>query len=148
MPVSRIVEVALAARGESRSSLRERVEEVGRREAMELERWVWIIATVASIGPLLGLLGTTSGMIQTFRTIQGGGIGQMQQMAGGIGIALTTTLSGLVVAIPAVIGHRFLVARVDDLVVDLEEVSLGAVNLLTAPPPAGAAPAAAPKAGA
>ena len=131
VPVSRIVEVALEARGEPRSSLRDRVEEVGRREAMELERWLWVLATVGSVGPLLGLLGTTSGMIQTFRTIHGGGIGQMQQLAGGIGVALTTTLSGLVVAIPAVIAHRYLVSRVDDLVVDLEEVSLGAVNLLT-----------------
>ncbi len=133
VPIARIVEVALAARGEPRSSLRDRVEEIGRREAMELERWLWILGTVASVGPLLGLLGTVAGMIQTFRTIEGGGIGQMQQMAGGIGVALITTLGGLVVAIPAVVGHRFLVSRVDDLTVDLEEVSLGAVNLLTTP---------------
>lgn len=133
VPIARIVEVALAARGEPRSGLRDRVEEIGRREAMELERWLWVVATVASVGPLLGLLGTVAGMIQTFQTIEGGGIGQMQQMAGGIGVALITTLGGLVVAIPAVIGHRFLVSRVDDLVVDLEEVSMGAVNLLSTP---------------
>lgn len=133
VPIARIVEVALAARGEPRASLRDRVEEIGRREAMELERWLWVLGTVGSVGPLLGLLGTVAGMIQTFRTIEGGGIGQMQQMAGGIGVALITTLSGLLVAIPAVVAHRFLVARVDDLTVDLEEVSLGAVNLLTTP---------------
>jgi biopolymer transport protein ExbB len=133
VPISRIVEVALVARGETRSMLRDRVEEIGRREAMELERWLWLLATVGSVGPLLGLLGTVSGMIQTFRTIEGGGIGQMQQMAGGIGVALTTTLGGLIVAIPAVVAHRFLVSRVDDLVVDLEEVSMGAVNLLSTP---------------
>lgn len=133
VPIARIVEVALAARGEPRAGLRDRVEEIGRREAMELERWLWVVATVASVGPLLGLLGTVAGMIQTFQTIEGGGIGQMQQMAGGIGVALITTLGGLVVAIPAVIGHRFLVSRVDDLVVDLEEVSMGAVNLLSTP---------------
>lgn len=133
VPIARIVEVALAARGEPRSSLRDRVEEIGRREAMELERWLWVLGTVGSVGPLLGLLGTVAGMIQTFRTIEGGGIGQMQQMAGGIGVALITTLSGLLVAIPAVVAHRFLVARVDDLTVDLEEVALGAVNLLTTP---------------
>lgn len=133
VPIARIVEVALSARGEPRAGLRDRVEEIGRREAMELERWLWVVATVASVGPLLGLLGTVAGMIQTFQTIEGGGIGQMQQMAGGIGVALITTLGGLVVAIPAVIGHRFLVSRVDDLVVDLEEVSMGAVNLLSTP---------------
>lgn len=131
VPIARVVEVALEARGESRSSLRDRVEEVGRREAMELERWIWVIATVASVGPLLGLLGTVSGMIKTFHTVEGGGIGQMQSLAGGIGVALITTFAGLVVAIPSVIAHRFLLARVDDLTVDLEEVSLGAVNLIS-----------------
>jgi biopolymer transport protein ExbB len=133
VPIARIVEVAVAARGEPRQSLRDRVEEIGRREAMELERWLWVLGTVGSVGPLLGLLGTVQGMIQTFRTIEGGGIGQMQQMAGGIGMALITTLGGLLVAIPAVVAHRYLVSRVDDLTIDLEEVSLGAVNLLSTP---------------
>jgi biopolymer transport protein ExbB len=132
-PVARVVEVAVLARGESRSSLRERVEEIGRREAMELERWIWIVATVASVGPLLGLLGTVSGMIQTFQTVQGGGMGRMEELAGGIGVALGTTLGGIAVAIPAVVGHRLLLARVDDLTLDLEEVATGAIDLLAAP---------------
>jgi biopolymer transport protein ExbB len=132
IPIARVVEVALAARGESRSSLRERVEEVGRREAMDLERWTWLVGTVASVGPLLGLLGTVYGMIMTFKTMEGGGIGQMEQLAGGIGVALNATFGGLVVAIPAVVTHRYLLSRVDDLVVDLEEVALGAVNLIAA----------------
>ncbi|MCB9688524.1 MAG: MotA/TolQ/ExbB proton channel family protein [Alphaproteobacteria bacterium] len=149
VPIARVVEVAIEARGESRSSLRERVEEVGRREAMELERWIWVLATVASVGPLLGLLGTVSGMITTFQTVEGGGIGQMQSLAGGIGMALITTFAGLVVAIPAVVAHRFLLARVDDLTVDLEEISLGAVNLISAasheaPEPTAAAAGGAP----
>ncbi len=132
IPIARVVEVALAARGESRSQLRERVEEVGRREAMDLERWTWVLGTVASVGPLLGLLGTTAGMIMTFKSMQAGAIGQMEQLAGGIGVALITTLGGLLVAIPSVIAHRYLLSRVDDLVVDLEEIALGAVNLIAA----------------
>jgi biopolymer transport protein ExbB len=109
------------------------VEEVGRREAAELERYVPVVATVASVGPLLGLLGTVAGMIMTFNAIEGGGIGKMEFVAGGIGQALITTFGGLVVAIPAVIGHRFLLTRVDSLVIDLEEIALGVVDLLTTP---------------
>ena len=128
--IARILEVALEARGEPRALIKERVEEIGRREASELERYLSIIATVASVGPLLGLLGTVSGMIQTFEAIGAGGIGKMEFVAGGISIALITTFGGLLVAIPAVIGHRFLASKVDSLVVDLEEVSLGVVDLL------------------
>jgi biopolymer transport protein ExbB len=129
-PIARILEVAIEARGESRSLIKERVEEVGRREAAELERYLPVISTVASLGPLLGLLGTVSGMITTFEAIGAGGMGKMEFVAGGISIALITTFSGLLVAIPSVIGHRYLASKVDGLVVDLEEVSLGVVDLL------------------
>lgn len=128
--IARILEVALEARGEPRSLIKERVEEIGRREASELERYLSVISTVAAVGPLLGLLGTVSGMIQTFEAIGSGGMGKMEFVAGGISIALITTFGGLLVAIPAVIGHRFLASKVDSLVVDLEEVSLGVVDLL------------------
>ena len=132
VPIARVVEVAIEARGESRSSLRERVEEVGRREAMELERWIWVLATIASVGPLLGLLGTVSGMITTFQTVEGGGIGQMQALAGGIGMALITTFAGLCVGIPAVVGNRYLLSRVDASLVDMEEVALDLTEALCA----------------
>jgi biopolymer transport protein ExbB len=131
--ISRIFEVAIEARGTPREQIKERVEEVGRREAAELERYVPVVATVASVGPLLGLLGTVVGMIMTFEAIEQGGISQMEFVAGGIGQALITTFGGLVVAIPAVVGHRFLLTRVDSLVVDLEEIALGVVDLLTTP---------------
>ena len=131
--IARILEVALEARGSSRSDLKEKVEEVGRRESAELERFVPILGTVSTLGPLLGLLGTTLGMIKTFEGIESGGMGQMTFVAGGIGIALITTFSGLLVAIPSVIAHQYLLSRVDRLVVDLEEVSLGVVDLLVAP---------------
>lgn len=134
--ISRIFEVAIEARGESRERIKERIEEVGRREAAELERYVPVVATIASIGPLLGLLGTVLGMIMTFEAIEGGGMSQMQFVAGGIGQALITTFGGLVVAIPAVVGHRYLMTRVESLVVDLEEISLGVIDLLAAAAPA------------
>jgi biopolymer transport protein ExbB len=132
-PMARIVEVALGARHEPRSMIKERVEEVGRREAADLERYLPILATTGSVGPLLGLLGTVQGMIQTFAAIGEGGIGQMEFVAAGISIALICTLSGLVVAIPSVMGHRFLASKVEGLLVDMEEVAIGVIDLLVSP---------------
>lgn len=128
--IARVLEVAIEARTEPRSMIKERVEEIGRREAAELERYLPVVGMVGSVGPLLGLLGTVSGMISTFDAIEAGGIGKMEFVAGGISEALITTLSGLVVAIPAVIVHRYLVAKVDGLLVDMEEMSIGVVDLL------------------
>jgi biopolymer transport protein ExbB len=130
--IARILEVAIESRGSSRSDLKEKVEEVGRRESAELERYIPVIGTISTLGPLLGLLGTVLGMIKTFEGIESGGMGQMNFVAGGIGVALITTFSGLLVAIPAVIAHQYLLSRVDRLIVDLEEVSLGVVDLLAA----------------
>jgi biopolymer transport protein ExbB len=132
-PIARVVEVALNARHETRPMIKERVEEVGRREAADLERYLPILATTGSIGPLLGLLGTVQGMIQTFAAIGEGGIGQMEFVAAGISIALICTFSGLVVAIPSVMAHRFLASKVEGLLVDMEEVAIGVIDLLTAP---------------
>lgn len=130
--ISRVLEVALEARTDDRSSIKERVEEVGRREAAELERYVPVLGTIASISPLLGLLGTVGGMILTFQVIEDQGVGEVSALAGGISQALITTFAGLSVGIPALVANRYLLARVDSLVLDLEEVALGVVNLLAA----------------
>jgi biopolymer transport protein ExbB len=127
---SRLARAALLGAGASRAVLKERVEEVGRREAAELEWGVPVIGTIASIGPLLGLLGTVSGMIQTFSVIQTGGIGDPGALAGGISEALITTFAGLVVGIPAMVGNRYLLARVDRFVLALEEAALDLVDTI------------------
>ncbi len=128
--VSRLATVALDAAGEPRSQLKERLEEVGRREAAELERGIPVVGTIASIAPLLGLLGTVGGMIDTFDVIQNSGLGDVGNLAGGISIALITTFAGLSVGIPAVVGNRFLLSRVDGLLVDLEELAISFVDAL------------------
>ncbi|MEN0063556.1 MAG: MotA/TolQ/ExbB proton channel family protein [Myxococcota bacterium] len=133
-PISRVLEVALLARHLPRAEIKERVEEIGRREAAELERFVPILGTVASISPLLGLLGTVGGMIQTFQVIQTDGAGNVGNLAGGISEALITTFAGLLVGIPSLVANRFVLARVDALIIDLEEVALGVVNQLTEQP--------------
>jgi len=125
----RIVEVALVVRDKSRSSIKERLEEVGRREAADLERFIPVLGTIASIAPLLGLLGTVLGMIFTFQAIQNsGGTADVSALAGGISQALVTTFAGLCVGIPAVMANRYLLSRVDGLLLDLEEVSLSVID--------------------
>ncbi len=130
MPVTRLLEVAITMRGQARGRIKERVEEVGRREAAELERFSPVLGTIASISPLLGLLGTVGGMIATFQVIQTHGLGNVGSLAGGISQALVTTFAGLCVGIPALVGHRYVLARVDGLVLDLEEAASAALDLV------------------
>ncbi|MBX2803826.1 MAG: MotA/TolQ/ExbB proton channel family protein [Myxococcales bacterium] len=127
--IARILEVAIEARSEPRSLIKERVEEVGRREAAELERYTAVLGTIASISPLLGLLGTVWGMIVTFQVIEQQGV-EVGALAGGISQALITTFGGLFVGIPTLVANRYVLSRVDSLVLDLEEVALGIVNLM------------------
>lgn len=119
--LARMVRTALRLRHLEREDLHERLEELGRHEAAAMERFIPIVGTVASISPLLGLLGTVGGMIVTFATIQEQGMGDVDRLAGGISQALVTTFTGLSIGIPALIANRFLLARVDALLLLLEE---------------------------
>ena len=88
--------------------------------AHELERYLSTLGSMAAITPLLGLLGTVIGMIKVFSAIQAAGLGEASLLAGGISEALVTTAAGLGVAIPALVMHRFLSRRVDELLIDIE----------------------------
>ncbi|TNE87385.1 MAG: MotA/TolQ/ExbB proton channel family protein [Deltaproteobacteria bacterium] len=127
---SRVLAIAVENRGRSRAVIKERIEEVGRREAAEMERGIPVLGTIASIAPLLGLLGTVGGMIVTFQAIQSSGLGNVGSLAGGISQALITTFAGLTVGIPAVVANRWLLSRVDGLLLDLEEASLALLDAL------------------
>lgn len=129
--VARLVEVALLSRGRPRAQIKERLEEVGRREAAELERMSQVLGTVAAVAPLLGLLGTVWGMILTFEVIQQQGVGVVSSLAGGISQALITTMAGLSVGIPALVAYRWVLARADDLVLELEDTALLALDQLS-----------------
>ncbi len=132
---ARVVAVAIEARGGARGHIKERLEEIGRREAADLELGADILGTMAAIAPLLGLLGTVWGMIQTFEVIQDQGMGMVGSLAGGISQALITTLAGLSVGIPAVVAHRWVLGSVDSLVMELETVSLQVLDLVAAKEP-------------
>jgi biopolymer transport protein ExbB len=112
--------------------MKEASEEIGRREVSQLERRCEVVGVVATVTPLLGLLGTVLGMILTFEVIQDQGLGVMSSLAGGIAQALVTTFAGLCVGIPALMGHRYLLVRVDSLALDLEQVASEVVDWVEA----------------
>ncbi len=132
MPLTRVLEVAFLHEGRPRDEIKELTEEVGRREAALLERYTGVVGVVAAVSPLMGLMGTVWGMILTFEVIQEQGMGVVSSLAGGISQALITTFAGLTVAIPALIGHRYLLARVDHLVLVLEETTSQVLDLVKA----------------
>ena len=86
----------------------------------EMERFLNTLGTIAAAGPLLGLFGTVVGMIQMFLGILDHGIGDVNQLAGGIGKALVCTATGMIVAIPALAFHRYFRGRIAEYIVDME----------------------------
>jgi biopolymer transport protein ExbB len=110
--------------------VKEAAEEAGQKEAQRLERFVSALGTAAQVGPLLGLLGTVTGMISVFQVVAETGVGSPLDMAQGIWEALLTTAFGLAVGIPALLAHRFTLSRVDALVMDLEEEAMGLLEIL------------------
>ena len=127
---ARIMHETLAVSSIPRALLKQRLEELGRAEAVAMEKNVPVVGTAASVAPLLGLLGTVGGMIATFELIERHGAGDIGHLAGGISIALVTTYAGLVVGIPALVANRFLLAKVDGHLHALEEFSLEALDIL------------------
>ena len=133
LAVARMLRAAVGARDGGRALIKERLEEEGHREAAELEKWVAVIGTVAAVAPLLGLLGTVGGMITTFESIESaGGLQSVSDLAGGIRQALVTTFAGLSVGIPALIGHRYVLSRVDGILRHLEDAAIQTLEVLTA----------------
>lgn len=113
-----------------RDVMKESIEEAGRQVVHELERFLNTLGTIASIAPLLGLLGTVVGMIQAFSAIVEQGVGDPAVLAGGISVALITTAAGLTVAIPSLIFHRYFERLVDEYVVYMEAESLKLIDIL------------------
>lgn len=129
-PLGRVLAIGLINRKHSREVMKESIEETGRHVAHELERFLNALGTVAAITPLLGLLGTVIGMIQVFAVITSAGVGDPELLAGGISKALITTAAGISVAIPSLIFHRYFRARVDALVVGMEQEAIKLVEVV------------------
>ena len=116
----------IAGKGELRA--KEAIEDAGRHETVKLKRYLNALGTIAAVAPLVGLLGTVTGMILVFRTIAESGGGQAAALSTGIFQALITTATGLSVAIPALIAHNFFQEKVEGIVTELERVSLRALH--------------------
>lgn len=129
-PLGKILAAGLANRHRERNIIKEAIEDTGRHVVHELERFIGTLGTIASITPLLGLLGTVVGMIRTFNAIQTEGVGDPAALGGGIAEALITTAAGLSVAIPALLAYKYLRGRVEGLVVQMEKESIKLVQAM------------------
>jgi len=129
-PLGRVLAAGLTNMHHNREVMKESIEEIGRHEVHELERYLNSLGTVASITPLIGLLGTVIGMIEVFSIITQEGVGNPTVLSGGISKALITTAAGLSVAIPALMFYRYLRGRVEELVVFMEAEAIKLVEVI------------------
>ncbi|MCW4456367.1 MotA/TolQ/ExbB proton channel family protein [Flavobacterium sp. MXW15] len=133
-PLGALLAAALEARNRPRDQIRERIEDTGRHLVHRMERFLNTLGTVASAGPLLGLLGTVIGMIQMFLGILDHGVGDVNQLAGGIGKALVCTATGMIVAIPALMFHRYFKGRIGGYVIEMEQEATALLDALDGRP--------------
>jgi biopolymer transport protein ExbB len=129
-PLGELLAAALDLRHRPRELIKERVEDVGRHVVHDMERFLNTLGTIASVSPLLGLLGTVFGMIQMFLRILTTGVGDANQLAGGIGQALISTAAGLCVAIPAVMFHRYFRGLINQYVVEMEKQAIALIDAI------------------
>src|SRR5881397_3615225 len=131
-PVARLVKVAILNRDRGREGVREALEEAGLVEIPPLEAKLNLLATIAQIAPLMGLLGTVLGFIHIFSELQAAGtFANMRALSGGIWEGLICTAAGLAVAIPAYAGYNYLVSRVNAIVLDMEKAAGEIVNIVS-----------------
>jgi biopolymer transport protein ExbB len=134
-PVARLVKVAILNRDKGRDGVREALEEAGLLEVPPLEEKLNLLATIAQIAPLMGLLGTVLGFVKVFSELQARGtFAHSETLAGGIWEALICTAAGLAVSIPCYAGYNFLVSRVNSIVLDMEKTATEIVTIVTEPP--------------
>ncbi len=129
-PLGEVLAAGLANSKHGREIMKECIEEAASRVIHELERYLNALGTIAAMAPLLGLLGTVFGMIDIFGGFMENGMANAPVLAGGIAKALVTTAAGLIVAIPAVFFHRYLLRRVDELVVAMEQEAIKLVEVV------------------
>ncbi|MFA6636852.1 MAG: MotA/TolQ/ExbB proton channel family protein [Candidatus Omnitrophota bacterium] len=135
-PIAHIVKAGILKHDRGRTEIKEAIEDAGLHEVPRLEKNLGILATIAHISPLLGLLGTVTGMVRAFQVIEQKSVSLVPvnpgDLAGGIWEALVTTVAGLAVAIPAYVAYNFLVSKVDGFVLEMEKSATDLVNLLGA----------------
>ena len=133
-PIAAILKAGILKHDRSRTEIREAVEDASVHEVPRLERNLPVLATVAHVAPLLGLLGTVTGLVEAFQVIESKATAlnpvNPGDLAGGIWEALLTTVFGLCVAIPTYVAYNYLVSRVDGFVLDMERSATDLLNIL------------------
>jgi biopolymer transport protein ExbB len=131
-PVARLVKVAILNRERGQEGVREALEEAGLIEVPPLENKLNLLATIAQITPLMGLLGTVLGFIQIFTELQNKAtLASMQDLSGGVWQALICTATGLAVAIPCYAAYNYLVSRVNAIVLDMEKAATEIIGIVS-----------------
>ncbi len=131
-PAARILYAGLDRHEEGTERVMKAIENQGLIELSKLESMLVVLATLTNVAPLFGFLGTVIGMIIAFQSIEAAGEVEATLVAGGIKVALLTTAAGLVIAIPVSISHNYFVARIDSLVIDMEESAQKMIDMLHA----------------
>lgn len=133
-PIARMIEKGIVRIGRPMSDVQSAVENVANLEVSKLEENLPILATIAGGAPMIGFLGTVLGMVQTFMEMSAaGGTVDMSLLAGGMYVAMVTTVAGLIVGIPAYFFHNYLAARIEKLVFRMEANSIAFLDLLSQP---------------
>jgi biopolymer transport protein ExbB len=127
-PLSALIASCLESQHLGRAQAKERMEEVGSVQVGILARYVSALSTVATVSPLLGLLGTVTGMIKVFKSVAVVDNPQISQLAGGIWEALLTTVAGLAVAIPSYLAYRYLESRIERIASALQEYAIAMLD--------------------
>lgn len=129
-PLPNLIRIGLESESLQKNEIKELIENEGRQEIRNLEKWLGVLETIAVSGPLLGLLGTVIGMINVFKVITAQGIGQASALASGIYQALFTTVFGLIIGIIALIFFNYFTHKAENFVLDIEKNSNRLIYIL------------------
>lgn len=134
-PIAHIIKSGILKHDRPKPEIKEAIEEAGQLEIPRLEKNLGVLATIAHVTPLLGLLGTVMGMIRAFQVIQKNALSMVPvnpgDLAGGIWESLLATTAGLAVAIPTYVAYNYLVSQVETMINDMETSSTDLLNILS-----------------
>ena len=131
--LGRVLATGLESLNQPRHVMKENIEESGRHVAHLMDRFMIALGTIATIAPLLGLLGTVIGMIEVFAVITDQGVGTPRELAGGIKTALYTTAVGIVIAVISLIFHRYFRGKINDYAIEMEKAAIKLLSVAQAP---------------
>ncbi|MEQ1826605.1 MAG: MotA/TolQ/ExbB proton channel family protein [Pirellula sp.] len=131
-PMATILSAAVKRYGKSAVEIEQAVLDAGERESNQLRRYMRLLSAISNVAPLLGMLGTVLGMIQSFNDISGSAMGRPEMLAGGISTALLTTAFGLMVSIPAYLLYIYFLGRTDRLTMEMDSYAQRVVEIICA----------------